>query len=74
MAKRPIADIELYFGQIEDPRIERRKLHKLLDIIVIAICAVICGADNWVDIQYFWGAQESLVAAISGTSQRYSIP
>jgi predicted transposase YbfD/YdcC len=53
VAKRPIADIELYFGQIEDPRVERRKLHKLLDIIVIAICAVICGADNWVDIQYF---------------------
>lgn len=53
MAQKPIVDIELYFGQMEDPRIERRKLHKLLDIIVIAICAVICGADNWVDIQHF---------------------
>lgn len=53
MAKKPIVDLELYFGHIEDPRIERRKLHKLLDIIVIAICAVICGADNWVDIQHF---------------------
>jgi predicted transposase YbfD/YdcC len=53
MAKSPIADIETHFGKLEDPRIERRKLHKLLDVIVIAICAVICGADNWVEIQYF---------------------
>ena len=53
MTKGPIADIETYFGKLEDPRIERRKLHKLLDVIVVAICAVICGADNWVEIQYF---------------------
>jgi predicted transposase YbfD/YdcC len=53
MAKKGLADLEAYFGKMEDPRIERRKLHKLLDIIVIAICGVICGADNWVDIQYF---------------------
>ncbi len=35
------------FGDIEDPRIERSKLHKLVDIIVIAICGVISGADGW---------------------------
>ena len=33
---------------LEDPRIERSKRHKLLDIITIAICAIICGADSWV--------------------------
>lgn len=39
--------------KLEDRRIERNKLHKFLDIIVIAICGVICGADNWVDIEMF---------------------
>jgi len=59
VAKQPITDIEAYFGQMVDPRIERRKLHKLLDMIVIAVCAVICGADNWVDIHYFGERKKS---------------
>jgi predicted transposase YbfD/YdcC len=53
MAKNPIGSIEEHFSQLADPRIERKKLHKLLDIIVIAICAVICGAEGWVDIEMF---------------------
>jgi len=53
MAENPIGSIEENFAGLEDPRIERKKLHKLLDIIVIAICGVICGADNWVDIEMF---------------------
>jgi len=53
MAQNPMGSIEAHFSGIEDPRIDRQKLHKLLDIIVIAICSVICGADNWVDIEMF---------------------
>jgi predicted transposase YbfD/YdcC len=33
--------------------VERTKEHKLMDIIAIAICAVICGAEGWVDIELF---------------------
>ncbi len=36
---------------MEDPRVEWSIQHKLIDIITIAICAVICGADTWVDIE-----------------------
>lgn len=53
MAEEALGSIEDAFSGLEDPRIERNKLHKLLDIIVIAICGVICGADNWVDIEMF---------------------
>ena len=42
-----------HFGDLQDPRIERTKRHELLDIVVIAICGVICGADSWVDIEMF---------------------
>ena len=45
--------IREHFGQVVDPRIERSKQHQLLDMIIIAICAVICGADNWVEIEQF---------------------
>jgi predicted transposase YbfD/YdcC len=51
------AAIEHHFGDLEDPRIDRTKLQKLLDILVIAICAAICGADNWEDVAGFGEAK-----------------
>src|SRR5690349_1672036 len=53
MPKKPLEAIEEYFGQVSDPRIDRTKEHKLLDMIAIAICAVICGAEGWTDIENF---------------------
>lgn len=41
------------FAAVDDPRIERTKAHNLLDIITITICAVICGADDWVGVAEF---------------------
>ncbi|MBC1295095.1 ISAs1 family transposase, partial [Nostoc sp. UCD122] len=38
---------------MEDPRIDRTKRHNLMDIITIAVCAVICGADGWVAIETY---------------------
>jgi hypothetical protein len=47
----------LHFSKIEDPRIERTKRHKLIDILTIAILAVICGADSWVAMASFGQAK-----------------
>jgi predicted transposase YbfD/YdcC len=47
MASNIGADIEKYFGGLTDPRVDRTKAHKLIDILVIAICAIICGANDW---------------------------
>ena len=47
-----------HFGELKDPRIERNKLHKLIDILTIAICAVICNADTWEDIEEFAKSKE----------------
>ena len=44
MEKRELRDLETIFAQVEDPRMERTKLHRLRDIIILAICGVICGA------------------------------
>jgi predicted transposase YbfD/YdcC len=57
MEEQISAAIEQHFGEISDPRMDRTKLHKLLDILVIAICAVIAGADNWEDIAEFGQAK-----------------
>jgi len=45
------------FSVVEDPRMERTQDHPLINIIVIAICGVICGADNWVEIETFGKAK-----------------
>lgn len=41
------------FGQVEDPRMDRTKKHSLVDILVITLCAVICGADSWTEVELF---------------------
>jgi len=50
--------IQTYFAEITDPRVERTKLHLLVDILVIAICAVLCGADTWVEMEAYGHAKE----------------
>ena len=57
MAAHPIASIEHHFADLDDPRIDRTRLHELSDIVVIAICAIICGADSWVDVETFGNAK-----------------
>jgi predicted transposase YbfD/YdcC len=45
------------FAALDDPRVERTKLHPLVSIITIALCAVICGAETWDDIAEFGEAK-----------------
>jgi DDE_Tnp_1-associated len=45
--------LEEYFGQIPDPRVERTRAHQLLDIITIALWAVLAGSDSWVGIETY---------------------
>jgi predicted transposase YbfD/YdcC len=52
MARSPVA-LRKYLRRLKDPRIDRNKRHLLLDIITIAVCAAIAGADKWVDIVTF---------------------
>ena len=52
------APIHEYFATVTDPRVERTKLHLLSDILVMAICAVICGADTWVEMEGYGRAKE----------------
>jgi predicted transposase YbfD/YdcC len=51
-----------YFRDLADPRIERHKEHKLIDILVIAICALLCGANDWVAVETFGQAKQEWFA------------
>ncbi len=51
------SSILAYFGGVPDPRIDRCKRHLLIDIIAIGICAVICSADSFVEMEEFGKAK-----------------
>ncbi len=57
MVQDPTGSLVEHFSDLEDPRIDRTKRHGLIDILVIAICAIICGADSWVAVELFGKAK-----------------
>jgi len=52
------ANIIDHFGSMPDPREDNRR-HKLIEILFIVICAAVCGAEKWADIEAFGKAKES---------------
>ena len=62
-----------FFSDLTEPR-ESNKRHKLIDVITIALCAVICGADTWEEIEEFGHAKAGVVRDFPGTPSRHSRP
>jgi predicted transposase YbfD/YdcC len=55
---RMTGSIEMYFSRLPDPRGDRGRRHLLSDIMVIAILAVICGAEHWTEMEEFGQGKE----------------
>jgi predicted transposase YbfD/YdcC len=58
VARAGIVAIVSKFESLTDPRVERTKEHLLLDMVTISLCAAICGADSWVDVEKFGTAKQ----------------
>ena len=52
-------DWEAYFGNIVDPRLQRNQLHPLIDVLMLALCAIISGAEGWTDVEKYGKTRES---------------
>jgi predicted transposase YbfD/YdcC len=46
-----------HLAELPDPRLDRTKKHHLSDILIIALCATIAGADSWEEVQRFGQAK-----------------
>lgn len=55
----PPASLWDYFSELPDPRRSQGRRHKLLDILAVALCAVLCGADDFVEIEEFGETREA---------------
>ena len=66
MTAKPKPSIIHHFSSIEDLRVNRQKKHQLQDIFFISICAIVCGADNWVAVEEFGLAKEEWFTELLG--------
>lgn len=53
MNEQPLTSLEECFGDMPDPRVEGRCDHLLVEILLIAVCAVLCGAESWSEVEEF---------------------
>src|SRR5207245_4983446 len=53
MTERTRLSLMDHLGEVPDPRMARTQRHELLDILAIALCAVIGGADTWTEVVEF---------------------
>ena len=51
MSRPTLVSLRQCFADLQDPRREHGRLHQLWDIIALTICAVISGADSWVEVE-----------------------
>ena len=63
-----------HFAVLKDPRIDRTKQHLLLDIVVIAFCAVLCGAEGWEDMETFGHAKKEWLQERLGLELPHGVP
>jgi predicted transposase YbfD/YdcC len=59
MEEERMNSLQSIFEALEDPRVDRTKHHQLVDIIIIAILGVLCGAEGWVEIESFGNTKEA---------------
>jgi hypothetical protein len=64
MSDVPAVRLLGYFGAIDNPRMERTRHHPLLDIVAIAICAMICGSESWVEVETFGKAKRAWLGTV----------
>jgi predicted transposase YbfD/YdcC len=62
----PIVDVMAgfgeYFAELDDDRDPRKTRHALLNVLLIAVLGVLCGAENWVDLAFFARSKEGWLA------------
>jgi hypothetical protein len=62
----PDPSIARHFADLPDPRVERTGKHPLGDILVIALCATIAGADSWEEVERFGLARQDWLRTFLG--------
>ena len=57
MQKHPKLSLITHFQVLPDPRLQRRQAHDLIDLLVIAVCTLLCGGESFNDLEDFGHAK-----------------
>ncbi|MDR1289019.1 MAG: ISAs1 family transposase [Holosporales bacterium] len=52
------------FSSLKDPRSSKNQLHKVSEILLVTLCACICGAEGWQDVVDYGNSQVDLLMTI----------
>jgi predicted transposase YbfD/YdcC len=74
MSASPWPALVEQLADLPDPRVERTRVHHLIDILAVAICAVICGAEGWDDFVAFGRAKQDWLKERLGLELPSGIP
>ena len=69
-----VLNLGAYFADLPDPRREHARRHELVDLLAIALCAVLCGAEGFVDMARFGQAREGWLRERLGLSLPGGVP
>jgi predicted transposase YbfD/YdcC len=58
MQKHPTLSLVEHFKELSDPRVDRTKDHALIDVLVVAVCTLLCGGEGFNDMEDFGKAKE----------------
>ncbi len=70
----PVHNFRQHFEALDDPRVDRTKWHALMDILLIALCTLLCGGEGWEDMEEFGRAKESWLRETLGLELANGIP
>ena len=73
MSQSPRVSIRQCFSQLTDPR-RRKVVYPLVNVVTIAVCAVLCGADDFVAIARFGRAKLRMAFPVLGPCSGHSFP
>ncbi len=68
-----VENVKQYFDSLPDPRSQPGRRHRLDEMVIIAILAVICNADNWCEVEWFPPGQRTMAEKIPGPVERYPL-
>ena len=58
MRTHPELNLISHFQDLPDPRVRRTRRHRLIDLLVIAVCTLLCGGEGFNDMEDFGRAKE----------------
>ncbi len=59
MSSPSISLLKSHFESLDDPRVQHSIDHLLIDIVMITICAVVCGAESWIEVENYGKAKQT---------------